>query len=333
VKILALETSCDETSAAVTDGYSRILSNVIYSQSIHARFGGVVPELAGREHIKRVIPIINQALDEAGVTLGDIDGFAATYGPGLVGALLVGLSTAKALAYATDKPFYAVNHLEGHISANLLDYPELDDNFLTLLVSGGHTMLIEVRGLGNYHVLGKTLDDAAGEAFDKVAKLLGLGYPGGAALEKLASSGDKNYFHFPRALPDPQRLDFSFSGLKTAVALHIQGVGDSITEKQKADIAASFQEAAVDALCEKSRLALIKTGLKSMAVSGGVAANSRLRQKLDVVCEKLEVKLHYPAPELCTDNAAMIAAAAAVFMTRGITSPFSINAIPYLKLT
>jgi N6-L-threonylcarbamoyladenine synthase len=331
--VLGLETSCDETSAAVVGDGRRVRSNVIHSQAVHRKFGGVVPELAGREHIKRVIPIMEEALGKAGVHLDEIDGFAATFGPGLVGALLVGLSLAKSLAYAREKPFYAVNHLEGHIIANLLADPDLDDTFLTLLVSGGHTLLIDVAGIGNYHVLGRTLDDAAGEAFDKIAKLLGLGYPGGAELDRLAGDGRPDFVHFPRALAGEDRLDFSYSGLKTAVALHIQKMPDDDLRRHKADIAASFQEAAVDILCEKSLMALDKTGRNVLALSGGVAANSRLREKLGKSCEHRGVRLVYPPPELCTDNAAMIAAAGHIHMSRGERSSFEANAVPYQKLT
>lgn len=330
--VLGLESSCDETSAAVIKGGREILANIIHSQSIHKKYGGVVPELASREHVERIIPIIDEALTTAGMRLEDIEGFAATFGPGLVGALLVGLSLAKALAYCTDKPFYAVNHLEGHIAANLLAHPDMDDSFVTLLVSGGHTMLVDVDGLGSYRVLGRTLDDAAGEAFDKVGKLLGLGYPGGAALDKLAREGDRGYFRFPRAIRDPKRLDFSYSGLKTAVALHVRKVPPDQLEAHKADIAASFQEAAVDVLCDKSMIALQMTGKKTLALSGGVAANSRLREKLQKACDQRKVRLVFPPLELCTDNAAMIAAAGSIHLARGETSPFDVNAVPYQKL-
>lgn len=332
MNVLGIETSCDETSVAIVGDNYRVLSNIIYSQSVHIKFGGVVPELASREHIKRIVPILNEALDEAGMTLDDIDGYAATFGPGLVGALLVGLSMAKSLAWGRNKPFYAVNHLEGHIVANLLAHPEMDGNFLTLLVSGGHTMLIDVNGIGHYKVLGKTLDDAAGEAFDKVAKILGLGYPGGVALDKLAQTGDPDYFRFPRALSADDRLDFSYSGLKTAVALHVQKLSDEDLASSKADIAASFQEAAVDVLCDKSILALKKTGRKLLAISGGVAANSRLRSRMDEVCSDLGIRVVYPPLHLCTDNAAMIAGAGHIHLSRGETSPFNANAVPYQKL-
>lgn len=333
MNILGIETSCDETSVAVVGDGRKVFSNIIYSQSVHVKFGGVVPELASREHVRRIIPILNEALDEAKLTLDDIDGYAATFGPGLVGALLVGLTMAKSMAWCRGKPFYAVNHLEGHIVANLLAFPDLDDRFLTLLVSGGHTMLIDVDGIGNYTVLGKTLDDAAGEAFDKVAKILGLGYPGGVALDRLAQTGNPDYFRFPRALPDEERLDFSYSGLKTAVALHVQKLSTDEMAAKKADIAASFQEAAVDMLCDKSVLALKKTGRKTLALSGGVAANSRLRVKLGQACEALKVRLVYPPIHLCTDNAAMIAGAGHIHISRGEQSPLTANAIPYQKLS
>ena len=332
MKVLGLETSCDETSAAVIRDSRTVLSNIIHSQSIHTKYGGVVPELASREHVQKIMPIIEEALDGADLGLEDIDGFAATFGPGLVGALLVGLSMAKTLAYCTDKPFYAVNHLEGHIAANLLTHPDLEENFVTLLVSGGHTMLVDVNGIGTYRVLGKTLDDAAGEAFDKVAKILGLGYPGGAALDRLARRGDPEYFRFPRAIRDSERLDFSYSGLKTAVAVHIKKYSDEQLADRKADIAASFQEAAVDVLCEKSILALKRTGKKVLALSGGVAANSRLRSKLKMACGNIGAQLVYPPLELCTDNAAMIAAAGAIHLERGERSSFETNAVPFQKL-
>jgi N6-L-threonylcarbamoyladenine synthase len=329
---LGIETSCDETSVALVQDGRRVLSNIIHSQSVHQKFGGVVPELAGREHIRRIVPIVQEALAAADKTLADIDTYAATYGPGLVGALLVGLSLAKALAYCREKPFYAVNHLEGHIAANLLAHPEIGHNFLTLLVSGGHTLLIDVSGFGHYTVLGKTLDDAAGEAFDKVAKILGLGYPGGAAVDKLARMGNPAYFRFPRAVADDERLDFSFSGLKTAVALHVAKIPAADLDSKKADIAASFQEAAVDTLCRKTLIGLQKTGKDILALSGGVAANSRLREKLADHCGKLGVKLVFPPIELCTDNAAMIASAAYFHIIQGDTSSLEANAVPYQRL-
>lgn len=333
MNILGIETSCDETSVAVVGDGPRILSNIILSQTVHQRFGGVVPELASREHIRQVVPILHQALGDAGLTLNDIDGFAATFGPGLVGALLVGLSLTKSLAFSLGKPFYAVNHLEGHIAATLLAHPSLEPRFLSLLVSGGHTMLVDVDGIGAYTVLGRTLDDAAGEAFDKVAKILGLGYPGGPAIDSLAGQGDPEYMHFPRPLAGQERLDFSYSGLKTAVALHVQSLSEPDLSRHRADIAASFQEAAVDILVSKSRLALDKTGHAVFTVSGGVAANSRLRKKLDRLCRNRGIEFAYPPPALCTDNAAMIAIVGHIHLSAGKSSPFDVNAVPYQKLT
>ncbi|MCK5127263.1 MAG: tRNA (adenosine(37)-N6)-threonylcarbamoyltransferase complex transferase subunit TsaD [candidate division Zixibacteria bacterium] len=330
--VLGIETSCDETSAAVVRDGREVLSNVIYSQDIHIKFGGVVPELASREHIKKIQPIVTEALDVAGVKLTEVDAFTATFGPGLVGALLVGLSFAKSLAFALDKPFYGVNHLEGHIYANKLAHPDLDDEYLTLLVSGGHTMLVDVNGVDNFTVLGRTLDDAAGEAFDKVAKVLKLGYPGGAVIDRIAKEGNPRAIDFPRAIRQKDRLDFSFSGLKTAVALYVQKLSDEELGKQTVDIAASFQEAAVDALVDKSMLALKKSGRRTITISGGVAANSRLRSKMETACQKRNIRLAYPPLLLCTDNAAMIAGAAFVHLERGEVSPFEINAIPYQKL-
>lgn len=332
MNILGIETSCDETSAAVVRDGRDILSNVIYTQEVHIKFGGVVPELASREHIKKVIPIVTEALETAKLNLTDIDGFAATFGPGLVGALLVGLSLAKSFAFSTAKPFYAVNHLEGHIYANRLAEPDMPEEFLTLLVSGGHTMLIDVTGPGQYRVLGKTLDDAAGEAFDKVAKVLQLGYPGGAVIDRLAKEGNRKAISFPRAIRQKDRLDFSYSGLKTAVALYVQKLSASELEARRADISASFQEAAVDVLVEKSMLAAKKTGRKTMTISGGVAANSRLREKMSKVCARRNIRLIYPPLNLCTDNAAMIAGAAHRMASKQESSPFTANAVPYQKL-
>jgi N6-L-threonylcarbamoyladenine synthase len=330
--VLGLETSCDETSAALVENGRRILSNVIHSQPVHRKFGGVVPELAGREHIRRIVPIVREALAEGDRTLPQVDAFAATFGPGLVGALLVGLSFGKSLAYAAEKPFAAVNHLAGHIAAVMLADPGLGDRFLTLLVSGGHTLLVDHRGWGQYEILGRTLDDAAGEAFDKVAKLLGLGYPGGPAVDRAAQHGNPVYFRFPRALDTDTRLDFSFSGLKTAVALHVAGLEADSLAAHRHDIAASFQEAAVDHLCRKTFLALEKTGHHTVALSGGVAANSRLRSKLSNLCASHGAALVYPPLPLCTDNAAMIAAAGYFQLRRGIVSALDSNAVPYQKL-
>ncbi len=330
--ILGIETSCDETSAAVVVDGREIRSNVILSQADHERFGGVVPEIASREHLKTIVPIYREALDEAGVTIDQIDLIAATMGPGLVGPLLVGLTFAKGLAFATGKPFVPVNHMEGHVAANLLDHPELDEHHLTLVVSGGHTMLVEVNGFGNYTVLGRTKDDAAGEAYDKVAKIMGLGYPGGAKLDRLAQRGDPNYFRFPRAMLQHDNYQFSFSGLKTAVALRLKQLPPEELETHKADIAASFQEAVVEVLVEKTMKAAREKRLSHVTLSGGVAANSRLRSMLSERLAAEGKRLFYPSLKLCTDNAAMIAAAGYFRYQMDGPGELIANAVPYLKL-
>lgn len=328
---LGIETSCDETSAAVIRDGHEMLANIILSQAIHSKFGGVVPEVASREHIKTIVPIYEEALESAHVRLGDIGLIAATMGPGLVGPLLVGLTFAKGLAFATEKPFIAVNHMEGHLAANILAHPELKQHHLTLVVSGGHTMLVEVKEFGDYELLGKTKDDAAGEAFDKVAKVMGLGYPGGAELDRLAQKGDPTAIRFPRSV----RLDgynFSYSGLKTAVALYIQKLAPAEFELRKADIAASFQEAAVQVLVEKTVKAAQEKNITDVTISGGVAANSRLRKMMSDEMQRIGRRLFYPPLELCTDNAAMIAAAGYYrFMKEGPGNLVA-DAVPYLKL-
>lgn len=326
-----METSCDETSVAVVESGRIVRSNVILSQAVHTRFGGVVPEVASREHLKTIVPIYNQAMDEAKVSLADIGLIAATMGPGLVGPLLVGLSFAKGLAFSRGLPFIPVNHLEGHLIANLLAHPELNQHHLTLVVSGGHTMLVEVSGVGEYVILGKTRDDAAGEAFDKVAKILGLGYPGGAALDKLAQQGNPEYFRFPRAVRS-EEYQFSYSGLKTAVALHIQSLKAEDLEKHRADIAASFQAAAVDVLIEKTVSAAVNRQIAHVTVSGGVAANSRLRAMLGERLNKIGKRFFSPPMSLCTDNAAMIAAAGYYRYTKFGAGELAANAVPYLAL-
>jgi N6-L-threonylcarbamoyladenine synthase len=328
---LGIETSCDETSAAVVREGRTILSNVILSQAVHSRFGGVIPEVASREHIKAIVPIYEEALREAGVALDDIELIAATMGPGLVGPLLVGLTFAKGLAFARNIPFVPVNHLAGHLAANILEHPDLDRHHLTLIVSGGHTMLVEVKKFGDYDLLGQTKDDAAGEAFDKVAKLMGLGYPGGAALDKLARDGDPKYFHFPRAVMK-EDYTFSYSGLKTAVAIYLERLDPKEFEAHKADIAASFQEAVVDVLVKKTLRAARDRGIRHVTISGGVAANSRLRARLQKELGRKGGRLFYPSLPLCTDNAAMIAAAG--FYNYEIHGPGELiaNAIPYLRL-
>jgi N6-L-threonylcarbamoyladenine synthase len=328
---LGIETSCDETSAAVVRSGREVLSNVILSQVVHGRFGGVIPEVASREHVKAIVPIYQQALDEAGVTLDEIELVAATIGPGLVGPLLVGLSFAKGLAYARGLPFVPVNHLEGHLTANMLEHHDLDRHHLTLIVSGGHTMLVEVKSFGEYRLLGQTRDDAAGEAFDKVAKLMGLGYPGGAALDRLAANGNPRYYRFPRAVMK-EEFQFSFSGLKTAMALYLGKLDSESLAKHKADIAASFQEAVVDVLVTKTVRAAEVTGVRHVTISGGVAANSRLRSQLRGEIEKRGGQLFYPSLKLCTDNAAMIAAAGFYNFEKHGPGELIANAIPNLRL-
>jgi N6-L-threonylcarbamoyladenine synthase len=317
--ILALETSCDDTCAAVIDADGRMLANVISSQTAHERFGGVVPEIASRHHLELANAIVAQALVEAGVSLEEIDLIAATQGPGLVGALLVGLSTAKGLAACRELPFAAVDHLQGHVAANFLaDVEPFEAPFLCLIASGGHTLLAHVTGHDGFEVLGRTLDDAAGEAFDKGARMLGLGYPGGAALERLAAGGDPNAFSFPGSLrerargrgatrgPFAQSLDFSFAGVKTALLYTLRELGEAEAAARAADLAASYQAAIVDSLLLRAEQALERTGIERLAVGGGVAANGELRRRL----RQLGATLHIPAPALCTDNAAMIASAA-----------------------
>lgn len=301
---LGIETSCDETSVAVLKDEREILSNIVYSQAhLHDKYGGVVPEVASRNHIKKLPFVVKEALDQAGIDFSDISLIGATYGPGLVGPLLVGLSYAKAVAYALNKPFVGVNHLEGHIFAHYLENPDAPPPFLALIVSGGHTLLVEVRAYGEYEVLGETRDDAAGEAFDKVGKLLGLGYPAGAAVDHLARQGNPQAIALPRPMLDSDSLEFSFAGLKTAIVYYLRDHRDA----DRADVAASFQEAVVDVLVEKTRRAAQQLHIRRIVVVGGVAANSRLRERLRA---QKELEVFFPRMELCTDNAAMIAACA-----------------------
>ncbi|HEY4452166.1 MAG TPA: tRNA (adenosine(37)-N6)-threonylcarbamoyltransferase complex transferase subunit TsaD [Solirubrobacteraceae bacterium] len=324
--ILALETSCDDTCAAIIDADGRIRSNVISSQEAHGRFGGVVPEIASRQHLELVNLVVESALTQAGATLEDLQLVAATQGPGLIGALLVGLSTAKALAAARELPFAAVDHLQGHVAANFLLDPSAEQQteafeppFLCLIASGGHTLLAHITAHDGFEVLGRTLDDAAGEAFDKGARMLGLGYPGGAALERLATTGDPHAFAFPGSAAERSRggrgpgrrafadgLDFSFAGLKTALLYAVRELGEQGTAERAADLAASYQAAIVDSLLARTERALERTGLERLAVGGGVAANGELRRRLHA----LDASVHVPARSLCTDNAAMIASAA-----------------------
>jgi len=329
--ILGIETSCDETAAAVVEDGSRIRSDVIASQiALHSPYGGVVPELASRKHVEAILPVIAQALEEAGVTLSRLDAVAVTQGPGLVGALLVGVSAAKALAYALDRPLIAVNHLEGHMHAAFLGRQPIDEPFLCLVVSGGHTALYRVDPEGQSRSLGSTRDDAAGEAFDKVAKLLNLGYPGGVVIDRLAARGNPQAFQFPKATFDQDSLEFSFSGLKTAVANFVRRFGGPSPAGGAApyrleDLAASFQEAVVEVLVDKTVKAANLCGLKNVAVAGGVAANTRLRQRLQEEAAYHRLSLHLPPLRYCTDNAVMIAAAAYTVWKRSGFCPYPLE--------
>lgn len=313
MNILGIDTSCDDTSAAVVEDGHRVLSCVVNSQvKLHHPYGGVVPELASREHLRNLVPVVEEALLQAGVTLNDIDGIAVTVGPGLIGSLLVGLYYAKAMAYVHRVPLVGVNHLEGHILSIFLEDEIPEFPFVALTVSGGHTSLYHVKGYGDYELMGQTLDDAAGEAFDKVAKILGLGYPGGVAIEKLARSGEKNRIAFPRALLAPGSFDFSFSGLKTSVALYVKKWLEKQGEKTDvtmADIAASFQEAVIDVLALKTLKAREQKGVASVMVAGGVACNQALKNLIKARASETGVDVYYPRPAYCTDNGAMIAAA------------------------
>ena len=333
VLILAIESSCDETAAAVVKNGREVLSNVISSQiELHKLYGGVVPEIASRKHIEKINQVIEEALQISGVTLDDIDGIGVTYGPGLVGALLVGVAEAKAISYAKHIPLIGVHHIEGHISANYIENKELEPPFLCMVVSGGHTHLVHVRDYGTYEILGRTRDDAAGEAFDKVARAIGLGYPGGPKIDRLAKEGNPEAIAFPKAHIDGAPLDFSFSGLKSAVLNYINSCkmkGETIVP---ADIAASFQEAVVSVISEKTMLAARESGLSRICLAGGVASNSALRSRMRECCEKNGFEFYYPSPILCTDNAAMIGAAAYYEYLAGTRHGLDLNAVPNLKL-
>lgn len=326
--VLALETSCDETAAAVVMGGNDVLSSVVSSQvEIHARFGGVVPEVASRAHLEALIPVMRSAVEEAGIDTGRIDAVAATAGPGLIGALLVGVSAGKSLALAWNRPFVAVNHLEAHLYAGLLDDPTLEFPLVVLLVSGGHTMIVAMRGHGDYEVLGRTLDDAAGEAYDKVARYLGLGYPGGPLIDRLAGQGDPEAVAFPRAMLR-DGLDVSFSGLKTAVINHVR----SHPDVADADVAASFQAAVVDVLCAKTIRAAEQIGARGIVLGGGVAANSLLRAEMVERGAGAGFAVAVPSRAMCTDNAAMIAAAAWHRLAADGPTPLDCGAYPNLRL-
>ncbi len=333
ITILAIESSCDETAAAVVKNGREVLSNVISSQiATHSLYGGVVPEIASRQHIKAIDRVIDAALDEAGVKKEDIDAIAVTYGPGLVGALLVGLSEAKALAFALDKPLVPVHHIEGHIAANYIQRRDWEPPFICEVVSGGHTHILHIKDYNDFDILGHTRDDAAGEAYDKVARVLGLPYPGGPRIDVLAKEGDPNAVPFPRVVLESDTYDFSFSGLKSAVLNYVNKVNMKGGEYNKADVAASFQQAVVDVLVEKAVRACREKGLKKLALAGGVSANSHLREEMLSACEKEGIELCVPDLVLCTDNAAMIGSAGYYEYINGNTADMSLNAYPGLKL-
>ncbi|MCR4944105.1 MAG: tRNA (adenosine(37)-N6)-threonylcarbamoyltransferase complex transferase subunit TsaD [Clostridium sp.] len=331
--ILAIESSCDETSAAVVRDGREVLSNVIATQiDTHTKFGGVVPEVASRMHIESVDAVVKEALRKAEVTMDDIDAVGVTYGPGLVGALLVGLQYAKGLAYAAKKPLIGVNHIEGHICANYIQHKDLKPPFVSLVVSGGHTFIVHVKDYDKYEVLGQTRDDAAGEAFDKVARAIGLGYPGGPKIDKLAKEGNPLALKFPRANFHEDTLDFSFSGLKSAVLNYLNKANMKEEEVNRADVAASFQHAVVEVLKDNVFLTCEKKNLDKIAIAGGVASNSALRKALIEEGDKRGIKILFPDPVLCTDNAAMIGAAAYFEMMNNKESKLDLNAKPNLKL-
>ena len=332
IYILGIESSCDETAAAVVKNGSEVLSNIISTQIlVHRKFGGVVPEIASRKHIENIMPVIDEALKQANISLAEVDAIAVTYGPGLVGALLVGLSAAKALAFANDIPLIGVNHLEGHVFANFLAGEALKPPFLALVVSGGHTSLLTVEDYNTFKLLGQTRDDAAGEAFDKIARYMGLQYPGGPEIEKLALEGNKNAIAFPRPML-PGSNDFSFSGLKSAAINYIHGLEQKGEEVPKADVAASFQAAIIEVLVKKSQLALQATGLKNIVLAGGVSANKSLQEALAVGAAELGAKLIHPTPILCTDNAVMIAVRGYYMYKNNEFSDYKLNAKPSLQI-
>ena len=331
--ILAIESSCDETAASVVKNGRCVLSNIISSQiAIHTLYGGVVPEIASRKHIEKINQVVEAALKEADVTLDEIDAIGVTYGPGLVGALLVGVAEAKAIAYAKKKPLVGVHHIEGHVSANYIEHPDLEPPFLCEIISGGHTHLVIVKDYGSFEILGRTRDDAAGEAFDKVARAIGLGYPGGPKIDKLAKEGNPHAIEFPRAHMEDAPYDFSFSGVKSAVLNHLNKcrmTGEPIVE---ADIAASFQQAVVDVLVDNAIRAAKDYHMDRLAIAGGVASNGALRAAMEAACEKEGIRFYRPSPIFCTDNAAMIGAAAYYEYRKGTRHGWDLNAVPNLKL-
>ena len=333
ILVLGIESSCDETAAAVLKGGREVLSNIIYSQiDLHTLYGGVVPEIASRKHIDKINQVIEEALRKAEVTLKDIDAIAVTYGPGLVGALLVGVAEAKAIAFASGIPLVGVHHIEGHICANYIANPGLEPPFLCLVVSGGHTHLVNVKDYGEYEILGKTFDDAAGEAFDKVARAIGLGYPGGPKIDAVSNEGNPEAIHFPRAKVGESGYDFSFSGLKSAVLNYLNSLEMKGEKANQADVAASFQQAVVDVLVGNSMDAVEKYGGKKFAIAGGVASNKHLRAAMEKACAERGVEFYLPPPILCTDNAAMIGCAGYYEFIKGVRSDYDLNAVPNLRL-
>lgn len=333
VYILAIESSCDETAASVVKNGRCVLSNVISSQiELHKLYGGVVPEIASRKHIEKINQVIEEAMNQAEVTLEDLDAIGVTYGPGLVGALLVGVAEAKAISYARKLPLVGVHHIEGHISANYIENPDLEPPFLCLVVSGGHTHLVRVKDYGDYEILGRTRDDAAGEAFDKVARAIGLGYPGGPKIDKLSREGNPQAISFPRAKIADAPYDFSFSGVKSAVLNYLNSCQMKGEAVNRADVAASFQKAVCDVLVEHAMMAVRNFGEHKLAIAGGVASNSTLRAAFEQACKKEKIRFYHPSPILCTDNAAMIGAAAYYEYQKGVRHGLDLNAVPNLKL-
>ena len=333
ILILAIESSCDETAAAVVRNGREVLSNVIFTQiALHTLYGGVVPEIASRKHIEKMNQVIEAALSEAGVTLDEITAVGVTYGPGLVGALLVGVAEAKAICFAKKKPLVGVHHIEGHISANFIENRDLEPPFLCLVVSGGHTHLVLVKDYGEYKIIGKTRDDAAGEAYDKVARAIGLGYPGGPKIDQTAKEGNPDAIAFPRAVIEDAPYDFSFSGVKSAVLNHINACQMKGIPIQTADIAASFKAAVVEVLVTHSIQAAREYELDKLAIAGGVAANSELRSRMASACKEEGIQFYYPSPKLCTDNAAMIGTAAYYEYRKGVRHGWDLNAVPNLRL-
>ncbi len=333
IRILAIESSCDETAAAVVENGRLVLSNIIFSQiELHKCYGGVVPEIASRKHIEKISQVITSALTEAGMALQELDAVAVTYGPGLVGPLLVGVSAAKAICFAAGLPLIGIHHIEGHISANYIENKDLEPPFLTLVVSGGHTHLVIVRNYGEYEVVGQTRDDAAGEAFDKVARAIGLGYPGGPQIDRLSGEGNPDAIRFPRAKVEGAPYDFSFSGLKSSVLNYLNTCEMKGESVNRADVAASFQKAVIDVLVEHAMEAAEDFGLPRLAIAGGVASNSSLREAFAHACTQRGIAFYHPSPVFCTDNAAMIGAAAYYEYKKGQRSGLDLNAVPNLKL-